>query len=144
MTPDPDELAKACADVMWRDDTCSQSLGMAIKAISAGAATLTMTVREDMLNGQRICHGGIMFTLADTAFAFACNAYNQFTVAQHCSVSFLHPVYLNEVLTASAVERWREGRSGIYDVTLTRADGTRVAEFRGHSRTVRGQFIPDE
>ena len=86
-----------------------------------------------------------MFTLADSAFAFACNTFNQFTVAQHCSISFLRPVSLGEQLTATARERWREGRGGIYDVVITAgSDDSVVAEFRGHSRTVRGQHIPDE
>jgi len=97
-----------------------------------------------MLNGQGNCHGGIMFTLADSAFAFACNTFNQFTVAQHCSISFLRPVAPAEQLTATAKERWREGRGGIYDVVITSgSDNKVVAEFRGHSRTVRGQHIPD-
>ena len=95
-----------------------------------------------MLNGQHNCHGGVMFSLADSTFAFACNAYNQFTVAQHCSISFLKPVFENDTLVARATERWREGRSGIYDVTVTRHDEI-VAEFRGNARTVRGQMFPD-
>ncbi len=139
----PQKLAEACAEFMWKTDSCSQALGMAIEAVGPGSATLSMTVREDMLNGQRHCHGGVLFTLADSAFAFACNAYNQFTVAQHCSVTFLKPVNEHDKLIANAIERVREGRSGIYDVTIMR--GTeRVAEFRGHSRVVRGQMFPDE
>ena len=138
-------LARQCADVMWADDQCSKALGMSVLEVSPGFARLTLSVRQDMLNGQGNCHGGIMFTLADSAFAFACNTFNQFTVAQHCSISFLRPVSLGEQLTATARERWREGRGGIYDVVITAgSDDSVVAEFRGHSRTVRGQHIPDE
>ena len=141
---DANELAQKCADVMWQADQCSQGLGMQLLEVGPGFATLNMKVRADMLNGQKICHGGLMFTLADSAFAFACNAYNQFAVAQHCSVSFLKPVYENEVLTAVAAERFREKRSGIYDVVVSNAEGSVVAEFRGLSRTVRGQHLPDQ
>ncbi len=116
---------------------------MQLDAVGSGTATLSMVVKADMLNGQHNCHGGVMFTLADSAFAFACNAYNQFTVAQHCSISFLKPVNEHDVLVATAVERFREGRSGIYDVTITRGDDL-IAEFRGHSRTVRGQMFSDQ
>lgn len=136
------ELAEACAASMWKDDHCSKAMGFILESVDAGCATLSMKVRADMLNGQKICHGGIMFTLADSTFAFACNAYNQFTVAQHCSVSFLKPVYENEVLRATATERFREKRSGIYDVVVSRSQGDIVAEFRGHSRTVSGQHLP--
>lgn len=139
----PKELAQACADAMWRDDQCSKMLGFNLESVDAGTATLSMTVRPDMLNGQKICHGGIMFTLADSAFAFACNAYNQFTVAQHCSVSFLKPVQEGERLMATASERNREKRSGIYDVVVRSGSGDVVAEFRGHSRTVAGTHLPE-
>ena len=139
----PDELAKACAQKMWSTDSASRSLGFEIVTIAAGEAVLTMTVRENMLNGQRICHGGFMFTLADSAFAFACNGYNQFTVAQHCSIDFLAPAFKGDVLTATAKERYREGRSGIYDVTIVNQDGKAIAEMRGNSRTVKGKHLPD-
>ena len=140
----PQELASACAASMWEQDACSRALGMSLVSVAPGSATLQMTVRADMCNGQNICHGGLMFTLADSAFAFACNAYNQFAVAQHCSVSFLKPVYENQLLTATACERFREGRAGIYDVVITRDDNDVVAEFRGLSRTVKGQHLPDQ
>ena len=143
MSQDADQLAKACADAMWANDQASSGLGMQIDKVEQGFAQLSMSIRKDMLNGQEIGHGGFIFTLADSAFAFACNTYNQFTVAQHCSVSFLAPVYLNDRLTATAVERNRTTRSGIYDVTVVNQKGETVAEFRGHSRTVKGQHIPD-
>ena len=139
----PDELARACADSMWATDSASQALGMEIVEVAAGRAVLSMRIREDMTNGQRICHGGYMFTLADSAFAFACNGYNQFTVAAHCSISFLSAVKEGELLTATAEERQKSTRSGIYDITVRREDGSAVAEFRGSSRTVKGQHIPD-
>jgi len=139
----PQKIAEACATIMWKTDKCSQSMGMRLDAVGCGTATLSMVVKADMLNGQHNCHGGVMFSLADSAFAFACNGYNQFTVAQHCSISFLKPAHEHDKLIAVALERWREGRSGIYDVTITRNDEL-IAEFRGHSRTVRGQMFPEE
>ena len=139
----PDELARACADSMWSTDRASQALGMEILEVSAGRAVLSMRIREDMTNGQHICHGGYMFTLADSTFAFACNGYNQFTVAAHCSISFLSAVKEGELLIATGEERQKSTRSGIYDITVRREDGTVVAEFRGNSRTVKGQHIPD-
>ncbi|MEL6966237.1 MAG: hydroxyphenylacetyl-CoA thioesterase PaaI [Pseudomonadota bacterium] len=138
-----DELAKASAEAMWANDKASKTLGIIIKEVGPGSARLSMTVREDMLNGQGMAHGGLMFTLADSAFAFACNSYNQKTVAQHCAVTFLAPGHEGDVLTAHAVERQRAGRSGIYDVTITNQNGATIAEFRGHSRTVKGLHRPD-
>lgn len=138
-----DQIAKACADSMWADDEASQSLGMKIQDVTSGRAVLTMPVRANMLNGQKICHGGYMFLLADSAFAFACNGYNQFTVAQSCKIDFLAPSFEGDVLTAVAEERYREGRSGIYDCTVTNQDGKIIAEMRGNSRTVKGQHLPE-
>lgn len=138
-----DELAKACAETMWKTDSASKGLGFEIRRVASGVAELTMTVREDMLNGQRICHGGFIFTLADSAFAFACNGYNQFTVAQSCKIDFMAPAFEGDVLTAIAEERYRKGRSGIYDCTVRNQDGEVVAEMRGNSRTVKGQHLPD-
>ena len=120
------------------------NLGMEIAAVTAGCATLTMTVQDHMTNGHDICHGGYIFTLADSAFAFACNSYNQNTVAQHCAISFLLPVKSGEKLTATARQIQKAGRGGIYDIRVTRDDGEAVAEFRGHSRTVKGTHLPDE
>jgi len=139
----PDQLAKACADTMWSQDEASRSLGMEIVDVSQGRAVLTLPVRKDMVNGQKICHGGYMFLVADSAFAFACNGYNQFTVAQSCKIDFLAPAFEGDVLTAVAEERYREKRSGIYDCTVTNQDGTVIAEMRGNSRTVKGQHLPD-
>jgi acyl-CoA thioesterase len=133
---DAAETARRCAEAMYADDVASRNLGIEISGVEPGRAAATMTVRGDMVNGHDICHGGIVFTLADTAFAFACNTYDDRTVAAGADVSFLEPVVAGERLTATAVERSRRGRSGLYDVTVTRADGTVVAEFRGRSRSL--------
>ena len=134
-------LARACAEAMWRDDMASQDLGMRLDHVGPGAATLSMAVRAEMVNGHGMCHGGYIFTLADSAFAFACNTHNQRCVAQHCAVTYVLPAKLGERLSASAVEVSRAGRSGIYDVTVTRGDGAAVAEFRGHSRVIEGRLV---
>ena len=139
----PDELAKACANEMWKNDNASRGLGMEIVEISAGRAVIEMTVREDMTNGHNICHGGYIFLLADSAFAFACNGYNQVTVAQHCSIDFLKPAMSGDVLITQAKERQKSGRSGIYDISVKQENGDVIAEFRGNSRTIKGQHLPD-
>lgn len=141
--PDTDAqaVAEACARAMWADDRASQGLGMRIARVAPGEAVIAMTVRSDMTNGHGICHGGFIFTLADSTFAFACNTYDQRTVAQHCMVTFLQPVREGETLTAHAVERSRAGRGGIYDITVRDSRGTAVAEFRGHSRTISGRLL---
>ena len=139
----PEALARACADKMWRDDPASQRLGMALDSVAPGEATLSLTVSEEMSNGHGICHGGYVFTLADSAFAFACNGYNQRTVAQHCAITFVAPAHVGDRLTAVAREKTRFGRSGIYDITVTRDDGTLIAEFRGHSRTIKGTLLSE-
>ena len=143
MKQTPDEIARAASEAMWSGDRLSQALGMELVEIGEGRATLTMPVRGDMVNGHGTCHGGMMFTLADSAFAFACNSRNAVTVAQECTVTFLAPAHADDLLTARAVERSRVGRSGIYDVTVSKGDGRVVAEFRGLSRTVRGHHRPD-
>ena len=136
-------LAARCAEAMWRDDAAGQALEMEVAAVSPGAASVSMQVTAAMVNGHGLCHGGYIFTLADSAFAYACNTYNQRAVAQHCAVTFLRPGRLGDRLTAQAVERARGGRSGIYDVTVARADGEIIAEFRGHSRLIEGSLIAE-
>jgi acyl-CoA thioesterase len=140
----PQEIAEASARAMWNDDSASQRLDMALDHIAPGAATLSMTVTDAMSNGHGNCHGGFIFTLADSAFAFACNSYNQVTVAQHCSVTYLIPGRIGDRLTAMAREVSRRARSGIYDIRITNQNGEHVAEFRGHSRTVKGTHLPVE
>ena len=134
-------LAQACADAMYADDAASRALGIEIVDVAPGRATATMRITEQMLNGHRIAHGGYVFLLADTAFAFACNTYNQRTVAAGCDIVFVDAVRDGDLLTASAVERVRSGRSGVYDVTVRRADGAVVAELRGRSRTIAGTLL---
>ena len=140
----PQELAEASARAMWNDDSASQRLDMSLDHIAPGRATLSMTITDSMSNGHGNCHGGYMFTLADSAFAFACNSYNQLAVAQHCSITYLMPGRIGDRLTATATEVSRRGRSGIYDIRLTNQDGVHVAEFRGHSRSVKGTHLPVE
>ncbi len=139
----PQDLAEACAKEMWNADSASQRLGMTLTHIAPGHATLEMVLSEQMTNGHGNAHGGYLFTLADSAFAFACNTYNEMTVAQHCSVTYITPGALGDRLTATAREISRKGRSGIYDVTITREDGTVIAEFRGHSRTLNRPLLPE-
>jgi acyl-CoA thioesterase len=138
----PQSLAEACAEAMWDDDNASAGLGMEIVSIGPGHADVTMTITPAMVNGHGTCHGGFIFSLADSAFAFACNSYNQRTVAQHCSISFLAPGRLGDRLIAKASEASRSGRSGLYDIDVFNQDGVKVAIFRGHSRTVKGEFFP--
>ncbi len=139
-----EHLARACAEHMFASDMASKGLGMQIEEIAPGSAKLSMIVRPDMVNGHKICHGGFIFTLADSAFAFACNSYNVRTVAASAEVSFLKPVFEGETLHADARERWREGRNGIYDISVSNGDGTTVAEFRGKSRAIKGAVLEEE
>jgi acyl-CoA thioesterase len=140
----PQERAERSAAAMWAGDAASKWLGMSLDAVGPGTATLSFTVQEHHLNGHKICHGGYIFTLADSAFAFACNSYNTVTVAQENQITFLAPGQPGERLTANAVETAKQGRSGVYDVTVTGEDGRRVAVFRGLSRTVKGQVFDED
>jgi acyl-CoA thioesterase len=133
---DPAEVARACADRMCADDAASRALGMVVDDVAPGRATVRMAVTEAMTNGHGTCHGGYVFLLADSAFAFACNTYDVVTVAAAADVVFVTPAHVGDELVAEAVERVRFGRSGVYDVTVRRADGEVVAEFRGHSRSL--------
>ena len=137
----PDDLARACADAMWKEDGASQGLGMEILEVKAGEAVLTMTIQPHMVNGHGVAHGGFIFLLADSAFAFACNSRNERTVAAQCDICFIRPGRLGDRLVATAREISRTGRSGIYDVRVT-VDDTAVAELRGHSRTIGGAWVP--
>ncbi len=139
----PEERARRSAEVMWADDRASQAAGMALVDVGPGRATVTMTLRDDMANGHGIAHGGYVFALADSAFAFACNSYNTRVVAQHNSITYLTPGKVGEELTAVATEAHRAGRSGIYDVIVTGGDGRKVAIFRGHSRQISGTHFEE-
>jgi len=127
---------------MWAEDKASRGLGMAVVAIGPGRATLRMTVRADMCNGHHVCHGGMIFSLADSAFAFACNSHNKITVAGNCAVTFIAPAREGDLLIAEAVERHRGGRSGVCDVTVSDAHGKLIAIFRGHSIQIQGELVP--
>jgi acyl-CoA thioesterase len=139
----PAETARRSAEAMWADDAASQALGMRIVEVGPGTATLEMTVRADMVNGHGIGHGGFTFSLADSAFAFACNSYNRRTVAHRCEIAYLAPTRLGDALTATAVERSREGRDGVYDVVVRNAEGV-VAQFLGRSKETRGALYEEE
>ena len=134
----PQDIADKSAQAMWANDRASQALGMEIVEIAPGRAKLKMPVRADMVNGVGVCHGGYIFTLADSTFAFACNSYNRMTVAQHCAITFHAPGREGDVLTATAREVTRAGRSGLYDMEVHRDDGQLIATFRGHSRNIDG------
>lgn len=143
MTEERHKSAQQTADLvregMFRNDRASKLLGMRIVDVTPGSATLSMTIRDDMLNGHDICHGGLITTLADSAFAFACNSYNELTVASGFSVDLLAPGRLNDVLTARCTEVSKAGRTGVYDTEVTNQRGERVAVFRGRSYTIKGK-----
>jgi acyl-CoA thioesterase len=133
------EIAEAARDAMWANDRASRMLGMQVVAIGPGTATLTMTVRDDMLNGHDLCHGGLIATLADSAFAFSCNAYNEVTVASGFDIHLIAGARGGDVLTAVASEVSKSGRTGVYDIDVCNQRGERVAAFRGRSYTMKGK-----
>jgi acyl-CoA thioesterase len=138
---DPQALAERCRDAMLKGDRATRSLGMRILAVGPGSATIAMTVRDDMVNGHDICHGGLITTLADSAFAFACNAYNEMTVASGFDVNLLAAARLGDALTAVCTEIRRSGRTGVYDVLVRNQRGEAVCAFRGRSYTMKGKPI---
>ena len=135
--------AERAVAALWRGDAASRQLGMQVESCGPGRATVTMRIREDMVNGHRICHGGVVFALADSAFAFACNSYGDNTVAAGAAIEFLRPGREGDVLRAIATERWRAGRTGIYEIEVQNQDGDVVALFRGRSHQVAGRLIDD-
>jgi acyl-CoA thioesterase len=136
-------LATQCAAALWQGDTASQSLGMQLRVVAPGRATLTMRVRPDMVNGHRICHGGLIFTLADSAFAFACNSRNETTVAAAGSIDFLAAAREGDELEARAQELWRTRRNGLYEVTVSNQTGERIALFRGRAYSLGRAVLPE-
>ena len=134
-------LAERCAEAMYARDRASQALGMRLVSIAPGFAAMTMTVRADMLNGHATCHGGFIFSLADSVFAFACNSHNLTTVAAGCTIEFLAPAREGDVLTATGRERALTGRSGVYDIDVTNGHGATIAVFRGKSARIKGHVI---
>jgi acyl-CoA thioesterase len=137
--PEAQQLAEHVRDGMYLNDRASKGLGMTVVSIAPGQATLRMTVRDDMLNGHDICHGGLITTLADSAFAYACNSYNEFTVASGFAIELLAPGRAGDVMTARCFEVSRAGRTGVYDCEVTNQRGERVALFRGRSHTMKGK-----
>jgi acyl-CoA thioesterase len=137
----PQALAERARDALWRDDFASQALGMSFMEIGPGRAMLQMTVRRDMLNGFGICHGGILMTLGDTAMAFASNSYNDAAVATNIGADFVKSGQLDDVLIATAVERGRTKRTGLYDVTITNQHGDVLALFRGRVHRTPGKSV---
>jgi acyl-CoA thioesterase len=133
------QVAEWVRDRMAANDVASKSLGMRVVEVAPGRAVLTMTVRADMVNGHELCHGGLIATLADSAFAFACNSYNELTVASGFSIDLVAPAKLGDVLTARCSEVSKAGRTGVYDVEVDNQRGERVAVFRGRSYTVKGK-----
>ncbi|AXA92638.1 hydroxyphenylacetyl-CoA thioesterase PaaI [Massilia sp. YMA4] len=141
---DADALAKAAGAAMYARDPASQGLGMTLDEIRPGYARMSMRIRPDMLNGHGSCHGGFIFALADSAFAFACNSHNLNTVGAGCSIDYLAPGRRDDLLTAHATERTLAGKTGIYDVDVVNQDGRLIATFRGKSHRVGGEVVPSQ
>lgn len=138
---DADTLARAASEAMWRADRASKWLGMQLEEVRAGYTRLSMTVTAEMTNGQDYCHGGLIFSLADSSFGFACNSHNQRALAAGCAIEFLAPARLGDRLTAECREQATVGRTGLYDARVTNQKGELIALFRGKSATVKGVWI---
>ena len=139
--PNPQALADEVCAAMWSRDRATQALSMKVLSVKPGYALVSMPVHADMLNGHHTCHGGYLFTLADSAFAYACNSYNQNTVASACHIDFLAPAREGDVLEATAIERSASGRTGVYDIAVKVQGGKQVALFRGKSYRIKGEVI---
>ena len=137
-------LANQCAQAMFSRDAASQGMGMRLLSVAPGCARLGMSVRADMIQGHGTCHGGYLFALADSAFAFACNSYNDATVAIGCSIDYTAPAHLGDTLTADCIEQSRSGRTGNYDVRIENQQGQLIALFHGKSYKVRGTVLAQE
>ena len=141
----PEEKAAKVGEAMFAADRASREfMQMELVSCEPGCAVMRMTVREPMLNGHKICHGGLIFTLADSTFAYACNSHNKVTVASGCSIEFLKPAHLGDVLTCEGVEQVLQGRHGIYDMRVSNQRGEVIAVFRGKSTSIQGTVIPEE
>lgn len=141
--PESDVAPARVAAELWRDDAASQALGMELEEVRVGYARLAMPVRDDMVNGHGVCHGGFIFTLAESAFSYASNASNHLTLGSAGAIDFLAPARLGELLHAEAQEHWHSGRNGLTDVTVTGAGGRRIAVFRGRGTRVGGSIVHD-
>ncbi len=137
----PQQIAERCAALMWSDDQAARGLGLELLEVGPGTAKVRMTVRPDMVNGHGICHGGFIFTLADCAFSYACNGYNQRAVASGADISFLAPAQLGDVLESVGQVRQQGGRNGIYDIEVANQEGRTIALFRGRSSRIKGSFF---
>lgn len=142
--PEGQHIAERCARSLLANDRAARALGIGIEGVAPGFARLCLSVRSDMLNGHGICHGGILFTLADTAFAIACNTYDAVTVAAAAAIDFLGPAHSGDELVAEARELWRSRRSGIYEISVRNQRGETLALFRGRSHCIGGPVIPAE
>ncbi|GHC38275.1 phenylacetic acid degradation protein PaaD [Alcaligenes pakistanensis] len=138
---DPQALAQQVSEHMYSNDQASQALGLSLDTVAPGAADMSMTVRADMLNGHKTCHGGFIFALADSTFAFACNSRNAPTVASGCTIDYLAPAFEGDVLTARAVEASLAGRTGVYDIEVVNQNDKRIALFRGRSYRLNGTVL---
>jgi acyl-CoA thioesterase len=139
----PQQIAEAVGRIMYPEDSTAQNLGIELLEIRPGYARMRMTVRKEFTNGHGICHGGYIFLLADTTFAYSCNSHNQRAVAAGASIEFLAPGHLGDVLTAEGVEQHLAGRTGVYDMRVTNQDGRLIALFRGKSAAIKGHFIEE-
>ena len=139
----PQELAEACRDAMLVEDHAARRLGAVVESVGPGTSRVRLEPGADLANGHGMIHGGYVYTLADTAFAYACNTYNRIVVAQHCSITYVAPAQVGVTLYAEGREAVRFGRNGIYDIRVSDADGRLIAEFRGHSREIPGSHLPD-
>lgn len=140
---DADLLAEQCIDVMWAEDGASQAMSMQIVSVSEGCSVVSMTVREDMVNGHGMCHGGMVFSLADSAFAFACNSQNFVAVASGACIDYLRPTFTGDELTASASVVNQGKKSGLYDVVVSDQNNRIIAQFRGRSARIGGAVLPE-
>jgi acyl-CoA thioesterase len=140
-TMNAQEIAQRCADIMWPDDHAARGLGMTIREVAPGSAMLSMPVRADMVNGHGTCHGGFIFAVADSTFAYACNSFNHRTVAAGVDINFLAPAHLGDLLTARGHARHQGGRSGLYDIEVTNQEGKLIAVFRGRAARIKGHFF---
>jgi acyl-CoA thioesterase len=134
-------LAERTAEIIEREDRASRWMGVQLEEVRPGYARLRMRVTENMVNGQKVCHGGLIFSLADSSFGFACNSHNQHALAASCAIDFLAPAALGDELTAEASEAAHAGRTRIYDVRVTNQEGTLIAVFRGKSAAVKGTWV---
>lgn len=139
-----DQLAQRCAKHMYENDAASQALGIELTQVKCGGAIAVMTVKDFMLNGHKTCHGGQIFTLADSAFAFACNSQNKAAVALSCTIDFIHPAFKDDTLTATAEELHQGGRSGVYQIKVTNQNQQLIAIFKGNSARIKSSVLPEE